>query len=139
MGIIQPTFSLGISMSSIGKTIASLNEAMNDAVTFTTKELNSPTGDLSKLELVLNVLLMHWRRLDQLISQLKPPKSSVERIEQLSKLKEQWLRQISHFDLVVEKIRAGNLFDKNEQLIHLSVLLHKPYIECNLDLQLDSI
>lgn len=104
------------------KIISSLNQTMDDTVTFSTKEINFPGTCLSKLELVLDVLLISWRRLDQV-------KVDAKFLPDLLAVKEEWLRQISHFDMIQEKFKSGQLFDHNEQLINLSILLHKPYLK----------
>lgn len=104
------------------KTLSSLSSTLTDAVTFLTIKLNNPTESFDKLELVLDVLLMHWRQLDQSVPQLKVNK------EKFIEMKDQWQRQISHFDFILQQLKNGNLFDKNEQLIQLSILLHRPYL-----------
>ena len=111
-----------MSLSSVEKTLSSLSSTLTDAVTFLTIKLNNPTESFDKLELVLDVLLSNWRQLDQSVAQLKVNK------EKFIEVKDQWQRQISHFDFILQQLKNGNLFDKNEQLIQLSILLHRPYL-----------
>lgn len=111
-----------MSLILIEKTLSSLSSTLTDAVTFLTIKLNNPTESFDKLELVLDVLLSNWRQLDQSVSQLKVNK------EKFIEVKDQWQRQISHFDFILQQLKNGNLFDKNEQLIQLSILLHRPYL-----------
>ena len=114
------------SLQQIEGIILSLNKTMDDAVSFITKELNSPGSNLPNLELTLDVLLVYWRKLDHLIGLQK---QNGNMYEILLKVKEEWIRQISHYDMILEMIKNEKLFDQNEKLLHLSVILHRPYLQ----------
>lgn len=113
------------SLQQIEGIILSLNKTMDDAVCFATKELNYPGSNLPNLELTLDVLLLHWRKLDHLIG-LQKQDGNMHEI--LLRVKEEWIRQISHYDMILEMIKNEKLFDQNEKLLHLSVILHRSYL-----------
>ena len=110
----------------VEKIMSLLDENLDDVVTFTTKEMNNPGTCIQKLELILDVLLINWRKFDQLKLDVKLAMNALT-------IKQEYLRQISYFDMILEKLKTDQLFDQNERLISLSVLLHRPYLKTRID------